>query len=372
MNTIEDIIHLILPKFRESKRNPNNTAMNQASNSSGTTHTTTTLLDDSNSSIGSSSLLGGSNGICDYDNDAASNTTISQHSGYSENTVERVIQSVEIGADVISNRIWNYRKRTFVEYEHLRSATCEDVCIVFSRDMGILPNTRYIFGLRVFDSEEEWCLPCDTLKPNVTYCFRMRFKVPFSQLQTMDHMAYEYLYNQMRYDMVQECIPEIRYPNKKNNVMGLGAVDMYIDLLEKRDTFARIDKKCKRYLPRKLIDAHNIFAKKSLRDTFRKLTSDLSLDLSQLKWQYICSLNELAPDYLMEQYVGLVDFIPDDMGGAEVDGAINGTTAVKAYIKLDLFDSPEPGLKVAKVTANEKAKLKVGYCYYVYRFALNV
>ncbi|KNC24939.1 Tyrosine-protein kinase hopscotch [Lucilia cuprina] len=336
--------------------------MNQASNASGTTHTTMTLLDDINSSIGSISILDGRNGIYDLDldhehdheHDTTSNTTISQNSQCYTDSMERMRQNVALGSDTTTHRIYNYRKRRYIEYEHLRSTTCEDICIEFSREMDILPNTRYLFGLRVFDeaASDEWCLADQQLKSNVTYCFRMRFKVPSLdvQLQTMDPNAYEYLYNQMRYDMVHECIPAIKYPLKKDNVMGLGAVNMYIDLLEQRETIDRIESNYKRYLPRPLVRAHKIFIKGKICKSFRMLR-ERQIDVAQVKWHYVRELNTLATDYLLETFVGIVDFIPGD-----ILTTTNTPTTAKVFIKLDIFDTAEPGLKVARVTNKDKVE----------------
>lgn len=345
--------------------------MNQASNASGTTHTTMTMLDDSNISIGSTSILGGSNGTYDMevdhehdherDHDTASNTTVSQHS---QCYMERIRQNVPVGTDTIVHRIYLYRKRVFIEYEHLQSVTCEDICIELSRILKILPNTRLLFGLRVFEvvgHNEEWCLPGQPLRPNVTYCFRMRFKVPDLdfQLQSMDINAYEYLYNQMRYDMVHECIPSIRYPLKKDNVMGLGAVDMYIDLLEQTETVDGIESNYKRYLPRPLVKAHKLFIKRKICSSFRMLR-ERQIDLARVKWNYVHELKNLSPEYLLQTFVGVVDFIPNDiLASAPSDvGMVNPTTA-KVYIKLDLFDAPEPGLKVARITSKDKLEVSL-------------
>ncbi|XP_075155140.1 tyrosine-protein kinase hopscotch [Haematobia irritans] len=340
--------------------------MNQCSNASGTTHTTITVLDDSNSSIGSASILELSNDIHDLDlehdnecdHDTTSNTTVSQNS---QCYIERMRQSnLPIGTNTVVHRIYCYRKRIFIEYDHLELTCCEDICIEISRRLGILPNTRLLFGLRVFEDgkNEEWCLPGQPLRPGITYCFRMRFKVPplDGQLQSMDPNAYEYLYNQMRYDMVHECIPSIRYPLKKDNVMGLGAVDMYIDSLEHRDPVDRIESNYKRYLPRPLVRAHKIFIKRKICSSFRLLCQK-KIELARVKWNYVLQLNNLAPDYLLESFEGIVDFIPGDIltsvpseGGG---GLVNPTTA-NVFIKLDLFDAPEPGLKVARRTSKDK------------------
>ncbi|KAL9880141.1 tyrosine-protein kinase hopscotch [Glossina fuscipes fuscipes] len=334
----------------------NNKSMNQASNASGTTHTTMTLLDDGNSSISSTSLL--ANGITlELEDDLDSNRTFSQASQSYSGSVEKMRQNVSTSLIMITHRIYNYCKRKFIEYEHLPTATCEDICIEFSRNMGILPNTRYLFGLRVLEANQvdEWVLPGQPLRPDVTYCFRMRFKVPSLELlQIMDRASYEYLYNQMRYDVVKECIPDIRYPFKKDNVMGLGAMNMCIDLLEQRESAERIEKNYKSYLPQPLVKTHKIFSRRKICQTFRHLCRR-QLDLADVKLNYVREVNNLAPDYLLETFAGLVDYIPGDKltPHTNIVGILNPTEA-KVFIKLDLFDTIEPGLKVARITSKEK------------------
>lgn len=342
--------------------------MNQASNASGTTHTTVTILeDDNNSSIGSTSMLGLSNGLHKFDldhdherdHDTTSNTTVSQNSQCNE---ERMRQSnIPAGAETVMHRIFCYRKRVFIEFDHLPNAFSEAILTDICRSRGILPNTRLLFGLRVFEEsqhgqQEEWCLPCQELRVGVTYCIRMRFKVPTldDHLRSMDPNAYEYLYNQMRYDVVHECIPSIRYPEKKDYVMGLGAVDMCIDWLERREAVDRIEANYKRYLPRPLVKAHKIFIKRKICGSFSSLRERFS-DVALVKWNYVLGLNNLVPDYLLETFEGIVDFIPSDvMTTVSECGGPGKPSTVKVDIKLDLFDTSEPCLKVARRTNKEK------------------
>lgn len=356
----------------------------QSSNISGTTHTTMTLVEDESSSMGSNliSSTGLSLSLDDDDEEDNSCELLSasnNNSAYSSRQgsqnflsgsfsgVEKMRQSGLIsGAEgTVTHRIYNYRKRKFIDYEHRPDAVCEDICLDFCRELRIRPNTRYLFGLRSISQNNAqcpatWLLPGQLLQPDVIYCFRIRFKVPSIDvhLQCMDPESYEYLYNQMRYDVVHECIPEIRYPQKKDNVMGLGAVNMYIDLLEERDTAERIENNYKQYLPRPLLKAHKIFGKRKICKTFRGLRQ-MQHDLGQVKWIYIHEVSKLAPDYLIETFVGIVDFIPGvKRCTASKDGnAIINCPQIQVYIRLDLLDNSEPGLKVARFAQKEKLEV---------------
>lgn len=257
------------------------------------------------------------------------------------------------------NQIFNYKLNHFVDYSHLCNATSEDICIDFCKSLGILPPTRLLFGLRQYDAEC-WVPSCNTMRPGIKYCFRMRFKVPNvdTQLQSLDASAFEYLYAQLRSDLVFDRIPDIRYPSKKDNVVGLGVVDMYIDLLEHKDTVESIESNYKHYLPRQLVKTHKFFAKKKICEGFHQIRRK-NHDLAYVKWTYMHTVTSLAPNYLLERYAAVVDYIPGEDGvprSANSNGLIH---AEHVYVKLDLYDTPEPGMKISRKTSEEK--LKVSY-----------
>ncbi|XP_054727303.1 tyrosine-protein kinase hopscotch [Anastrepha obliqua] len=329
--------------------------MNQASNASGTTHTTITLLDTSSASfsMGCVNSLRSNGNISNGDHgDVSSSTTPSQSPASSTRMSPQT-----------TNKIFNYED--LKDYEFANSLTCEDICLSLCRQLKILPTTRLLFGLRVLDSENEWAIPGNSLKRGVRYCFRMRIKVPNidTQLKNLDKEAYEYLYWQIRYDIVNEKIPEIRHPEKKDSVMGFAVMDMSIDLeanstaaerLEKnykREIIEQIENNYKRYLPHTLLKQHKYFVKSKICGFFRNVR-EKKIGFTEFKFYYISEVCKLASNYLMEMYVATVNYIPNDDLLSDRPPAVgndyseNGGTRV--FVKLDTHDHPEPGLKISR------------------------
>ncbi|XP_036317971.1 tyrosine-protein kinase hopscotch-like [Rhagoletis pomonella] len=338
---------LLGEKFEISRR-----IMNQASNASGTTHTTITLLDTSSASFsmggGSSIHSNGEISIGDHA-DVSNSTTSSQSTASSARASGQA-----------TNKIFNYKDQKDIEYAN--SLTCEDICFSMCRQLKILPTTRLLFGLRVLDSENEWAIPGLSLRPGVRYCFRMRIKVPNmdTQLKNLDKEAYEYLYWQIRYDIVNEKIPEIRHPEKKDNVMGFAVMDMSIDLeakssaserLEKnykREIIEKIESNYKRYLPQTLLKEHKYFVKSKICATFKNVR-EKKIGFTEFKFYYISEVCKLAPTYLMEMYVATVNYIPnDDLLMVRTPTSGRGDSGTRVFVKLDTHDHPEPGLKISR------------------------
>ncbi|XP_050332636.1 tyrosine-protein kinase hopscotch [Bactrocera neohumeralis] len=321
--------------------------MNQASNTSGTTNTTITLLDTSSASFS----MGGRSSI-------HSNGSIG-----SSNQADPSISSTPTTtpAPQMSNKVFNYKDNTDTDFGN--SLKCEDICLSVCRHLKILPPTRLLFGLRVMDSENEWAAPGKELKPGVRYCFRMRIKVPNmdTQLKNLDKQAYEYLYWQIRYDILNEKIPEIRNPEKKDNVMGFAVMHMCIDLQAKsseaerkegynREIIGNIENKYKEYLPQTLLREHRYFVKSKICAKFKDVR-EKDILFTEFKFYYIADVCKLAPNYLMEVYFVTVDYIPNvDLISVHSpaicnDGNVDNKTRV--YVKLDTHDNPEPGLKIS-------------------------
>ncbi|XP_055912782.1 tyrosine-protein kinase hopscotch [Eupeodes corollae] len=218
--------------------------------------------------------------------------------------------------------------------------TCEKICIECCISLKILPTTRLLFGLRKLDSEE-WLFPCQIPERSDKYEFRMRFKVPdLDNLSTIDPNAYEYLYHQIRHDMFHERIDEIRYPLHKNNVLGLGVVDMYIDLAEKKGSVESIEKNYKKYVPPIILQTHQIFARKRILEGFENLRKTTK-GLNYVKSSYMHTLADLAPNYLREKYNATVANFPE--GGDQLDRSNNYPVSVD----LDLFGDEGPSIKVS-------------------------
>lgn len=268
--------------------------------------------------------------------------------------------------------------------------------------------------------KHKWQLPGELLNSSVRYCFRMRFRVPEldRQLPVIDVHCHKYLYHQMRYDMLHEQIAEIRYPEQRDKVMGLAVMDMVIDREEQLLLAQAVEKAYKSYLPRSLWRAHRIFVRSKIRSTFRRLNSNRP-NVDSLKWHYVHQICDLAPTYLTEQFNATVEYFPNESttepphgNGSIASSTRTSTTtlvtgsnttlsttitgpgnqrndsgsdthtlrgsqqtpqpsrhrasqqqqlqanSIPVYVRLFHHDSPEPGLKVARVTS--EATLKVG------------
>lgn len=258
----------------------------------------------------------------------------------------------------LTHKIFNYKIKEFEEVHHAKEATCEDICIILSKKLGILPCTRLLFCLRVCDTQS-WLTPCRPLKPFLKYEFRMRFKVPqLNTLKKLDENAYDYFYHQVRYDLVQGKIDEIKYPAFKDNVLGLGVVDMYIDRIEKNYSIEDLENNYKKYIPKELVKNHQYFAKKrvikGLRDIKKK-----DHDLFYVKGTYLESVKSMAPNYLVEEFNANADYLPED-------GLTQGTCPV--IVQFNPFHETQAGLRVFYKYKNEWMHIvRVENIYAMYR-----
>ncbi|XP_055846942.1 tyrosine-protein kinase hopscotch [Episyrphus balteatus] len=237
-------------------------------------------------------------------------------------------------------QVFLYQTNEFSVFPYNSSITCEDICILCCKSLNILPAARLLFGLRVADTEE-WLFPCQIPKLSVKYEFRMRFKVPeLDSLYAIDPNAYEYLYLQIRYDMVNDRISEIRYPLKKDNVVGLGVVDMYIDYIENKGTVESIERNYKDYLPPQIVKKHKFFAKNIIRNGFQAIRGTTQ-ELKYVKSSYMHTFAGLAPNYLREYFNATVQRMPDGEDAADRSGRYPVT------VDLDLFGDEDPSIKVS-------------------------
>ncbi|XP_017023104.1 tyrosine-protein kinase hopscotch [Drosophila kikkawai] len=350
--------------------------------------------------------------------DSASLTNASMRSGASSS------QSVNTNDGTI--RVWNYKSN---DYEHFYpTMTCEDIRTAMCRLLGIAPTAQLLYGIREHATSRRpsplvrldltWVMPGERLHCQLTYCFRMRFRVPEldSQLDVIDLRSHDFLYSQMRYDLLHELISEIKYPDNKDKSTGLAVIDMMVDRLEQspEEQLERsIEKNYKMYLPPSLWRAHSFFVGNKIREVFRNLSAN-SPSLERLKWHYVHQVSHLAPTYMTEQYTVTVQCLPNEdlpMGGgvfgsghlrsvvssststlastessstvstlttnnpnnpstnggspnASISGSsgkkskrrTTSTTGIDVYVRVFPHDSAEPGLKVARVTSEATLK----------------
>lgn len=71
----------------------------------------------------------------------------------------------------------------------------EDACFKCCREMGVLPASRHLFGLKIV-GKEFYVSPCDLLRPGL-YELRLRFWPALSKLSLIGSRALNYLYAQV-------------------------------------------------------------------------------------------------------------------------------------------------------------------------------
>lgn len=97
-----------------------------------------------------------------------------------------------------------------------------------------------------------------------------KFQVPkISELNTLDKSSYDYFYHQVRYDVLNNRIPEIEYPKYKNDILGLCVTDMYVEMIEKNKSVDDLLDNYQNYIPKEFYKYHKIFAKKEIKHTIK-------------------------------------------------------------------------------------------------------
>ncbi|XP_068154154.1 LOW QUALITY PROTEIN: tyrosine-protein kinase hopscotch-like [Drosophila tropicalis] len=274
---------------------------------------------------------------------------------------------------------------------------CEEVCTEICRELKIKPLVQLIYGIcerpdlsskpkpKTKSKSNKnaslnrigfWPLPGECLDSKLSYCFRIRFRIPEMerQLQRLDPVSYDYLYYQMRHDMVHEQISEIRYSDHKDMILGLVVLDMLIDLqiVLERDKAAKelginsdsramaIVNAYKSYLPRSIRKNHGIFTYFPLRKSFRKI-KEKQFTLDQHKFHYISSICSLAPNYMiMDEYMVSVDAFPNEVesGNTPLSTSSNSipdtNEPLKVLVRLWTHASTDHGLKIARISAKPR------------------
>ncbi|ETN67451.1 jak kinase hopscotch [Anopheles darlingi] len=128
-----------------------------------------------------------------------------------------------------------------------------------------------------------------------------------SCLKTLDQSLFNYYYSQLRYDLLQNRIPEINYQKQdhKSRVLGYSVNDMYRKMIEDNVTLDELRRDIDKYIPRKINREYSLFLfNKAHKEIFDKLSSirNRDHDLNYVKNVYINDIDNIAPGYLYEEY----------------------------------------------------------------------
>ncbi|VVD04448.1 unnamed protein product, partial [Leptidea sinapis] len=186
------------------------------------------------------------------------------------------------------------------------SLTAEELCILLCKKYSIPPLTRTLFALRIKGTEYFLKDNSKVLSSSRDYELRIRFKVPrLSLLITLDVTTYDYYFQQARNDVNENNIPEIKYPEHKQELLGLGIADMMRAILEEKLQLNDVVRNYKKYIPKVIVRRHGPFPKKHAYDCLPQLCS-AGHNVNYVKNLYLQQLYGLAPNYLAEEYKDVI------------------------------------------------------------------
>ncbi|XP_072942901.1 tyrosine-protein kinase hopscotch [Epargyreus clarus] len=180
--------------------------------------------------------------------------------------------------------------------------TAEELCIFLCKKHNIPPLTRTLFALRIKGTDYFLKDNSKVLSSSREYELRIRFKVPrLGLLITLDETTYDYYFQQARNDVNDNKIPEIKYPEHKQELLGLGIADMTRAIVEEKLPLNDVVKNYKKYIPKVIVKKHGPFPKKYAHHYLPALCS-AGHNVNHIKNLYLQQLYGLAPNYLAEEY----------------------------------------------------------------------
>ncbi|KAJ0174068.1 hypothetical protein K1T71_010214 [Dendrolimus kikuchii] len=212
------------------------------------------------------------------------------------------------------------------------TVTAEELCIILCKKYNIPPLTRTLFALRVRGTDYFLKDNNKVLSSSRDYELRIRFKVPrLGLLITLDETTYDYYFQQARNDVNENKIPEIKYPEHKQELLGLGITDMTRAISEERLPLNEVVRNYKKYVPKVIVRRHGPFPKKYAHDYLPQLCS-VGHNVNYVKNLYLQQLYALAPNYLAEEY----------------DNVLwqNGSDVVPVRVMVAPFHPHQPGIRL--------------------------
>lgn len=146
----------------------------------------------------------------------------------------------------------------------------EYICRELCKSLNFKPIVNLLFAVRI-KGTNHYLSVRQHLKPNVKYEFRLRHQTPdLNELCKMDIAAFNYFYHQTKFDLVNDTIQELEYPNHKNDVAGLACTSMLTAILERDVSVEKAldqlseNNNYKRHVPAKLREHHGFRLKNLL------------------------------------------------------------------------------------------------------------
>ncbi|CAH2267020.1 jg6719 [Pararge aegeria aegeria] len=217
--------------------------------------------------------------------------------------------------------------------------TAEELCIVLCKKYKIPPLTRTLFALKIKGTDYFLKDNSKVLSSSRDYELRIRFKVPrFGVLLTLDENTYDYYFQQARNDVNENKIPEIKYPEHKHELLGLGIADMTRAITEDKLPMNDVVRNYKKYIPKVIIKRHGPIPKKHAHHYLPQLCS-VGHNVNYIKNLYLQQLYGLAPNYLAEEFDNII--------------WQNGSDVVPVKVIVAPFHPHQPGIRLYNTVKRE-------------------
>lgn len=119
--------------------------------------------------------------------------------------------------------------------------------------------------------------------------------------------AYNYYYFQVRHDVLNNQISELRHFREEGKIVGLCFADMYREFVDGQKTIEELKENYSSYIPRELKKKHYIFIRRKI---YKKLDSikNKSVDAYYVRGVYLKDLQKMAPNYMTESYTAMTEY----------------------------------------------------------------
>lgn len=217
--------------------------------------------------------------------------------------------------------------------------TAEDVCKSAAKFLKFRPISINLFSLCLSKSSGIWLPACYRFDGSQGYRveFRLRYKIPsLTDLSRQDPNAFDYIYHQIRHDMLHGDIPQILEDSSRSDALGLCVTDMLRSVMEDNVTVDQIEKNYRQYIP-KVIYKHGLyFLKKKVHDHLTRLVGQAQGNHTNpkfIKEQYISHFEEISPTYLSEEFHAMT-FKQDEY---------------PATVRVDPYHNEHPGVSMTYI-----------------------
>lgn len=230
------------------------------------------------------------------------------------------------------------------------TTSIEDLIIETCKHFNIGPIARHLFALRIKNTTI-WVHLNAIVKqiPHTDFEFRIRFNVPdVNRLSDIDAIAYDFYFNQVKYEVLHALLPPSLYKSFKSEIMGLSVVDMFRAIIEEGLREEKVIDDYQKYIPRSVLKRHLFFLKKPVVKNLNLLKQNRSrYDPIYVKSGYLEQFKKIFPNYLSETFKAFIK---------------NGDKPCAVQITVDPFNNIHSGISMKY---EHKEKVSLGLLYFI-------